>query len=127
MELQTNTRYSERKRKIKKKYNKNPFKYICAIVLLGFAIWGGGVVFNCYTSPQLVGKWVSKETGKIVNFTKTGIVKVDNKKEGKYKIYSSNQMDYEINNYLFKMNYEINGRVLSWGIDGEELEQFERK
>ena len=127
MELQLNTRGMVKRHKVKRRYKKNPRRIIFLIIILGVMIWGGIKLFDYYTYPPLIGKWVSQETGKTVYFTDKGTVKVDKQEQGVYTIDSPNLMKYDIDGYTFDMIYEIDGRVLTWGEEGEELEVFERK
>lgn len=127
MEIQTNTRCGTKRHKGKKRYKKNPCPIILLIMMIGVMIWVGTRFFNYYTYPPLTGRWVSKLTGKTIYFTEKGTVEVDNKEQGAYTIYPPNRMKYEIDGYTFDMLYEIDGRVLTWGEEGEESEVFERK
>lgn len=118
MELRTNTK--------QKKSISTKIRAIVLIVMIGIITWKGLEFNKTYNNPLIIGKWISNETGKEVEFTQDGMVNVDKIKAGDYIISSPNLLVYDIEGYTFEMNYKINQRSLVWGIPGAE-EKFERK
>ncbi len=85
-------------------------------------------VLKNYISPPLTGKWISSETGEIVTFKKDGSIDVGEQSNvATYKIIEPNLMEYTIDDKVFIMTYSIEGRVLNWGIKGNESEVFHRR
>lgn len=81
-----------------------------------------------YETPTLLGRWISEETGTILEFTSKGTVIIkDSTMKGIYHIISPDTMEYTINDFSFIMSYAIEGRNLYWGIDENHLESFVRK
>ena len=74
----------------------------------------------------MIGKWISQETDKEVEFTVDGMVNVEGVKTGEYVIKSPDLLIYNIENHTFEMHYKIENRNLVWGLVGEE-EKFDRK
>ena len=130
MELQTNSQPQDRKQRKKKKSYKKFRKYYIVILLavvLGVSISNGVEMYNRYNNPSIEGEWISSETGKTVEFTKSGQVKVEQVQLGTYIMTAQDSMVYHIEDQEFNMYYELNKRSLIWGIIGEEEELFERK
>ena len=125
MELQTDRQTQDSKQAKKIRRRRKIGKPFIALLLI-FSIWGGVELYHWYNNPSIEGEWVSHETGKIVEFTKTGKVKVDREEAGDYLITAPDTMVYYIEDQEFNMHYELGQRILTWGIDGEE-EQFKRK
>lgn len=81
-----------------------------------------------YSTPPLVGKWVSAETAEVITFKEDGSIDIGEASNvATYKIIKPNLMEYTIDNKVFIMTYSIEGRVLNWGIEGTELEVFNRR
>ena len=99
---------------------------IIFISMLGMIAWVGIEFSKVYNTPELIGVWVSSETGKEVEFTDNGSVIVDKIKTGAYTITSPGFLLYDIEDHTFEMTYKLEGRELLWGIKGEE-EEFARK
>lgn len=84
--------------------------------------------YERYSNPTLQGKWQSEETGETVTFTKEGKVILDGTSSPAiYEKIAPGKMLYTIDGKVFHMNYELEGRQLSWGVEGENLEIFMRK
>lgn len=112
---------------IKCKKSKKPIIMITMQMIIVVTLIGIVVNFyGHYNHPSLVGKWISAETGKTVDFEENGIVKVDNIITGEYKITNPGLIIYKIEGRTFEMNYKIEERTLVWGLPHEE-EKFERK
>lgn len=114
---------------IRKKARKyNAFRIVAAVVFVTFIAVGALYGTEHYNNPALYGKWQSIETGDVVEFRKNGTVVVDETKDNpEYEILSPNRMQYTVNDKDFVMQYNLEGRVLKWGIEGQELEEFTRK
>ncbi|MGL4736790.1 MAG: hypothetical protein ACRCW2_04980 [Cellulosilyticaceae bacterium] len=84
--------------------------------------------YERYSNPTLQGKWQSEETGEVVTFTKDGQVVLEGmNKPAIYEKIAPGKMRYTIDDKVFQMRYELEGRQLSWGVEGENLEIFMRK
>ena len=130
MELQTNGQPHDRKLPKKKKSRRKFRKYYRVILLaavLGVSISSGVEMYNRYNNPSIEGEWISSETGRTVEFTKSGKVKVEQVQIGTYIMTAPDSMVYHIEDQEFDMYYKLNKRSLIWGIIGEEEELFERK
>lgn len=80
-----------------------------------------------YSNPNLEGKWKSEETGEVIKFTKKGTIELENGAYfPKYTVLTPNKMKYTIDDKDFMMQYEIEGRILKWGLEGQDLEEFKR-
>lgn len=111
----------------RRKKSKRPMMIIMALMIIISLIIGAVMTFKAhYNNPSLIGKWISEETGKVVEFTEDGVLIVDELKTGKYILESPQVMIYEVEGYTFEMEYHINQRSLVWGLP-EEKEKFERK
>lgn len=130
MELKTNQQPQERKQpkksRVCRKFKKS-CKTLFLTVVLGISIWGGIESYKEYQNPSIEGRWVSDETGKTIEFTESGEVKVDKVQTGTYLINAPDMMAYHIEGHEFNMYYELNKRNLTWGVIGEEEELFKRK
>jgi hypothetical protein len=83
---------------------------------------------GAYQSPDLIGTWISKESGLSVTFQEDGQVLVEGKSyTPKYILTKPNQMFYTIEDKTFVMEYALEGRELYWFIEGENEEVFSRK
>lgn len=104
-------------------------RLILFIFPLSLIVFIASVYFiKSYTTPTLVGKWVSAETAEVVTFKKDGSIDIGEASNvATYKIIKPNLMEYTIENKVFIMTYSIEGRVLNWGIEGTELEVFNRR
>lgn len=112
-------------RKKARKYN--TFRILAATIFLTFIAVGSLYGVERYNNPPLEGEWQSVETGEVVKFAKDGLVIIEeNGYTPKYSIISPNKMAYTIDDKDFTMQYFIEGRTLKWGIEGQELEEFER-
>ncbi|PHV70662.1 hypothetical protein CS063_09015 [Sporanaerobium hydrogeniformans] len=99
--------------------------FIISIIFIGY--WMLSASEN-YSTPTLVGKWKSQETGHTITFTEEGEVLKEGKTLlGTYHILSPNQLEYQIDDKTFVMIYQIEGRELSWGETTSSLEVFTRK
>ncbi len=102
------------------------------MILIGLIILGGIIMgisnafLGQYNNPTIIGEWTSQETGKVVEFTRNGMVNVDGVKIGDYTVGSPKHITYEIEGHIFEMDYTIADRKLSWGLPGEQ-EIFDRK
>lgn len=115
------------KSNIKKRRKKGIIRCLIALsIIMGLLAWAVLSVAQPYNNPPLIGKWVSLETGKTVEFTEEGWVNVDDMKIGDYSIKEANTMIYQVDGHDFEMYYNIEERNLIWGLKGQE-EYFERK
>lgn len=84
--------------------------------------------YERYSNPQLQGKWQSQETNEVVTFTKDGKVILEGDgAAATYEMIAPGKMLYTIDHKDFHMTYALEGRQLSWGIEGGSLEIFVRK
>ncbi|MHC1747042.1 MAG: hypothetical protein AB9856_01470 [Cellulosilyticaceae bacterium] len=96
----------------------------CLLVLFTLSIG----LLKQYQNPGLQGKWLSKETGEVVEFKKDGtVVLEDSVERPSYKLISSERMEYNIKDKTFLMPYALQGRALKWGLNTETMEIFNRK
>lgn len=117
----------ERVINLKQRKRRKPMIILVLVIMtLGTALWGGITFNQYYNNPELIGTWTSLETGKEVEFTEKGKVKVDKVKTGEYIVQSPDSLTYSIGGHTFEMIYIIDKRQLVWGLLGEE-ETFERK
>lgn len=104
---------------------KKPLVLLIVFLIISFWIL---MFFKSYTTPTLIGKWQSKETGQYITFKKSGLVKISNSSQvGNYRIISSSMMEYTIDGKTFNLIYQLEGRTLLWGINSEHLETFSKK
>ena len=83
---------------------------------------------GAYQNPDLMGEWISKETGRCVTFLENGQVLLEDKNYiPTYVITKPNEMIYTIEDKTFLMEYSLEKRELSWGIKGQDRELFQRK
>ncbi len=99
---------------------------IMLIAIISIMAWVGIKLTKIYNAPDLIGAWISSETGKEVEFMEDGSVMVDKIKTGTYTVKHPNTIIYDIEGHTFDMVYKLEGRGLLWGI-GEEEEAFQRK
>lgn len=100
---------------------------IGTMCLLGI---GGGCLYTIeqYNEPKLVGTWISKETGEEVTFNSDGTMTLNEVIESPtYQILSPSKMLYNIEEKQFEMYYNLDGRILSWGLNENNIENFDRK
>lgn len=96
----------------------------CLLILFTLSIG----ILKQYQNPALYGKWLSKETGEVVEFKKNGTVILEGSKERpSYKIISSERMEYNVEDKTFQMKYALDGRTLKWGMTNDTMEIFKRK
>ncbi|MEF9960450.1 MAG: hypothetical protein RR448_12285 [Niameybacter sp.] len=114
--------------KLKKSRKMHPVSRVIigTMCLLGI---GGGCLYTIerYNQPELVGKWVSTETGDVVGFNENGTLSLnDSTQMSTYKILSPNQLLYNIEDKQFEMYYNLEGRILTWGLSVDTVETFKR-
>lgn len=106
----------------------NTFRILAATIFITFVAVGSLYSVQQYNNPNLSGKWQSSETGQIVEFTSEGKVLIkDIGYTPEYEIIGSDKMYYTIDDKDFMMQYNLEGRTLKWGLEGQELEEFTRK
>lgn len=111
----------------KKARRYNTFRILAATIFLVFIAVGSLYGVEKFNNPSLEGTWQSIDTGEMITFSKDGEVKVkDSTYIPKYEVVSPNKMQYTIEDKDFTMQYFIEGRILKWGIEGQELEEFKR-
>lgn len=112
-----------------RKKEKQPVgRLVGAILIITMICIGTLYSYERYSNPDLYGKWQSELTGESIVFGKDGTMILENKKsQSTYEIIAPGKMRYTIEGKVFEMQYHIEGRTLSWGVEGEDLEQFVRK
>lgn len=112
-----------------RKKDKQPIaKLVGAIFMITLICIGTLYGYQRYSNPPLYGKWVSKETGETVTFNRNGTVDVeDPTQQPIFELVAPSKMIYTIDKKVFEMSYELEGRQLTWGVEGENLEFFKRK
>lgn len=101
--------------------------FMCISALILFCLVTLYMLYT-YNQPRLYGRWQSQETNKIVSFKKDGtVILEDINKKCEFTLLSPNKMTYIIDDRLFEMYYELDGRQLKWGMNKESLEVFKRK
>ncbi|MGL4345529.1 MAG: hypothetical protein ACRCTE_10045 [Cellulosilyticaceae bacterium] len=112
-----------------KKKDKQPVvRLVGAILIITLLCIGTLYGYERYSNPNLYGKWQSEETDEIVEFMRDGTIVLENSAQNAhYEMVTPGKMRYNIDGKTFDMNYKIQGRQLSWSVEGEDLEYFNRK
>ncbi len=80
-----------------------------------------------YFRPELYGKWTSQDTNTSIIFYDDGTIKVSDVQYTPYfELISPTKMRYVIEDKIFEMYFKIDGRILYWGMDENNLESFRR-
>lgn len=109
-------------------HNKNQWFILLILPLLILFFIASIYFIKSYIAPPLVGTWISTETAEVVTFKKDGSIDIGQASDvATYKIVKPNLMEYTIDNKVFIMTYSIEGRILNWGIEGTNLEVFNRR
>ncbi len=84
-------------------------------------------ILSRYRNPALYGEWTSVTTSQTIRFNQNNTVELEDSFYKPYfEIVSPSKMLYIVDEKIFDMYFELDGRILYWGIDKNNLEKFER-
>ncbi|OOB77688.1 MAG: hypothetical protein BEN19_01435 [Epulopiscium sp. Nuni2H_MBin003] len=96
-------------------------------IIMSILLFFSGYYLYNYFNPTIYGAWRSTSTDQIVEFRRNGEVIIGNTDYIAYiEVISPTKMRYIVDNKTFEMYYQIEGRKLYWGLDIDDLEEFNR-